>query len=183
MRRVFFHISLLIAAVILVASCSAEQENAHATQIARIEQYIQKEMEKDPVLFYATNGDTFRLTRTAGEGKMLAPGDTLLFIYTGYGFSSYTFRDSDIFVTNDVDMDWKVTDSTLVESAPAKIALGEDHVLEGLRLGLEGIKAGEVCEILFPSALGLGRTQVGTIPANSPLAYKVKAVSIIEKKR
>lgn len=175
-------IILLTLAAAVIAACSADESNDYSTQIARIEQYLDKELAKDTTVYWVKNEGSFRMTRKNGFGEALKRGDTLLFTYTGYNFSSYDIRDANIFVTNDSTVKWALTDSSLVKNAPARAALGEDSLLEGLTLGLEGIKAGETCEILFPSALGFGSKVIGTIPANCPLAYKVKAEKIIERK-
>ena len=49
-----------------------------------------------------------------------------------------------------------------------------DQMLEGLRNGLLGVKAGEECEILFSGKYAFGKKPFGIIPANSALAFKIK---------
>lgn len=179
--RTFINLTVLAAAM-AVAACSADESNTYSAQLAKIEQYVDKEVEKDNTIYWTSNEGTYRLTRKDGTGDGLQAGDSLYFIYTGYNFSSYELRESNIFVTNDSTVNWAISDSTLFKTSPMVIELGEDGLLEGLRLGLAGIKAGEKCEVIFPSSLGMGKQEIGTIPANSPLAYKIEAKKIIKKK-
>ncbi len=58
------------------------------------------------------------------------------------------------------------------------VSLSDNSVIEGLRKGLEGVRAGEVCDIAFSGKYGLGKRQLGTIPANSALLYRVWVDSI-----
>jgi FKBP-type peptidyl-prolyl cis-trans isomerase len=45
-------------------------------------------------------------------------------------------------------------------------------------MGLEGVKAGEECEIIFSGKYGFGNKAFGMIPAKSALLYKIWVVSI-----
>ncbi|MCD8313500.1 MAG: FKBP-type peptidyl-prolyl cis-trans isomerase [Bacteroidales bacterium] len=56
---------------------------------------------------------------------------------------------------------------------PMTVSLSDNTVLEGLRKGLEGVRAGEVCDIAFSAKYGLGKRELGTIPANSALLYRI----------
>ncbi len=58
------------------------------------------------------------------------------------------------------------------------VSLSDNSLVEGLRKGLEGVRAGEVCDIAFSGKYGLGKRQLGTIPANSALLYRVWVESI-----
>ena len=49
----------------------------------------------------------------------------------------------------------------------------EDGLIEGLRKGLEGARPGDQLVVLFNSKFGFGRKAVGTVPANSALAYQL----------
>ena len=58
--------------------------------------------------------------------------------------------------------------------------MGSDELVDGLKRGLEGVKAGEECLILIPGKYGFGKRKIGTIPANSALAYYVWVLSLDE---
>ena len=64
--------------------------------------------------------------------------------------------------------------------APMTVDLGSGDLVEGLQAGLPGVRAGEVCDILFSGKYGLGKKPLGTIPANSALLYRIWVVSISE---
>ena len=63
---------------------------------------------------------------------------------------------------------------------PVTVDLGSGDLVEGLQSGLEGVRAGEVCEILFSGKYGLGKKPLGTVPANSALLYRIWVISITE---
>ncbi len=69
---------------------------------------------------------------------------------------------------------------TLSESElePVTYSLKDNNLIEGLRYGLEGVKAGEVCDVVFSGELGLGNRVIGTVPANSALLYRIWVESI-----
>lgn len=58
------------------------------------------------------------------------------------------------------------------------INLREQSIAEGLRNGLIGVKGGEECIILFSGKYGFGNNNLGTIPANSALAWHIWVESI-----
>ena len=53
-----------------------------------------------------------------------------------------------------------------------------EELLEGLRKGLEGVRAGEECEIMFSGKYGYGNKTFGIIPATSALLYKIWVVGV-----
>ena len=56
--------------------------------------------------------------------------------------------------------------------------LSESGFVKGLKYGLEGVKAGQECYILFSGKYGFGKRELGTIPANSALVYRIWVESI-----
>ena len=46
-------------------------------------------------------------------------------------------------------------------------------LIEGLKNGLYGVSAGEICYIAFSGKYGFGDDIVGSIPANSALIYQI----------
>ena len=56
--------------------------------------------------------------------------------------------------------------------------MAETDMLEGLRDGLVGVRAGEECEILFTAKYGYGNKTFGIIPVNSALLYKISVVAV-----
>lgn len=58
------------------------------------------------------------------------------------------------------------------------LKLSNSDIIEGLRYGLVGVRAGEVCDIAFSAELGFEKQELGTIPANSALLYRIWVVSV-----
>ncbi|MCD8208044.1 MAG: FKBP-type peptidyl-prolyl cis-trans isomerase [Bacteroidales bacterium] len=59
-----------------------------------------------------------------------------------------------------------------------KVSLNDNSVIEGLRKGLEGVREGEVCDIVFSGRYGLGKRDKGAVTSNSALLYRVWVDSI-----
>ena len=123
------------------------------------------------------NGST-RLVYTEGTGEELNAEGTVAFYYAGYTFNG-SYNKSNLFVTNDEDTakdaGWELTDEGY---EIYKINMGEAKLLEGLRNGLLGVKAGEVCKILFSGKYGFGNEEFGIIPANSALIYEITVEAV-----
>jgi FKBP-type peptidyl-prolyl cis-trans isomerase len=71
---------------------------------------------------------------------------------------------------------WAVSDSSIFKIAMVRPSEGE--LVDGLRRGLPGVKAGDECYILFSGKYGFGDRILGTIPANAALAYHIWVQSI-----
>lgn len=123
------------------------------------------------------NGST-RLVWDEGTGPMLEPDGSVSFYYAGYTFSG-SISKQNLFVTNHqataeasgfalTDPDYELYE----------VNLGETELIKGLRNGLEGVRAGERCDILFSGKYAFGNTTFGTIPANSALAFQIWVVGV-----
>ena len=64
------------------------------------------------------------------------------------------------------------------EAKVLTINMKEYELVPGLRSGLIGVRSGEECQILFTGKYGFGNKAFGTIPANSPLVYRIWVESI-----
>lgn len=124
------------------------------------------------------NGGSARLIRTKGSGEGLASDGAVSFYYAGYIFKG-SISAKDLFATNDQptaeSSNFNLTDP---DYSLFEINMGETEMLEGLRNGLTGVKAGEECEILFSAKYGYGNKTFGIIPANSALLYKIWVVGV-----
>ena len=61
------------------------------------------------------------------------------------------------------------------------VDLSDKNLVEGLRRGLKGVRPSEECYIIFPARYGMGDKAAGTIPAGSPLIYRVWVIDIENK--
>ena len=125
------------------------------------------------------NGGANRLVLKEGLGEELKPGGKIAFYYAGYTFKG-SKSNSNLFTTNRqetaAEAKWDLTDA---KYELLQTNLTKDGFIEGLRMGLAGVKGGEECEILFSGQYAFGDVEFGIIPANSALLYHiwVEAVS------
>ncbi len=70
---------------------------------------------------------------------------------------------------------WNVSDA---DYEPLNVSPSMDNIVEGLRNGLVGVQAGEVCDIAFSGKYGFGKKGMGTVPANAALLYRVWVESV-----
>lgn len=124
------------------------------------------------------SGGANRLVTKEGEGDELQRNGFVSFYYAGYKFTG-SFSASNLFVTNHQETaelaKWNLTDA---EYRIYEINLGDAKLIQGLKDGLLGVKAGEECEILFSGKYGFGDEQFGIIPANSALLYKIWVIGV-----
>ena len=111
--------------------------------------------------------------------EALADGGTVSFYYTGYVFQG-SISAANIFATNDMqtaqENSWEVTDASY--DIKTVTLGGDDGLVTGLHNGLKGVKAGEICYILFSGQYGFGKRPVGAIPGNSALLYYIRVESV-----
>ena len=123
------------------------------------------------------NGST-RLVREEGTGPMLESNGSVSFYYAGYTFNG-SVNASGLFATNHQataeQAGWELTEA---DFQLYEINLNEARLVQGLKDGLYGVKAGEECEIVFSGKYGFGNENFGIIPANSALLYKIWVVGV-----
>ena len=178
MKNRFAILLLLMAGMISVSCVKEKLELTYTKQEDSINKYIEAALSKDENCTTVNNGGSNRLTLVQGEGEELKPEGSLTFYYAGYTFSG-SVNPSDMFTTNREasanDAGWDLTDG---EYDALTLNLADDRLIPGLKMGLEGVKAGEECEIIFTGKYGFGNKTFGMIPANSALLYKIWVVSI-----
>lgn len=174
--------AILLAALTVAAACSCKKEQLALTynnQEQKIDKYIASVMDKDTAVTVTHNRGSNRMTRVRGTGDRLAADGHVSFYYAGYVFNGGA-NNSDMFSTNSStaaeQAGWNLTGQEDFELFETGLSSGE--LLEGLRNGLEGVQAGEECEILFSGKYGYGNRTFGIIPANSALLYKIWVVGV-----
>ena len=180
-------ILILTAALACMATSSCVKEQLEVTynrQEDQIDSYISKNsvVKNDEggsdTLRVVRNGGSNRLVKVEGTGEELGSDGHVGFYYAGYTFSG-SVSASNMFVTNHQataeQAGWNLTDS---DYALMEINITEAKLLDGLRNGLMGVKAGEECEIVFSGKYGFGNNTFGMIPAKSALLYKIWVVSV-----
>lgn len=170
MRRIAEYMAALMLLAVIAASCKKEErELMFANQESKIESFVTKSLSDGSAVRVEYNGGSVRLVLTEGDDVDLNARGRVTFLYAGYNFTSGSISSSNMFATNNPDMKWNVSDSTVFQ--PFSVDMADNDLIEGLRSGLVGVKSGEECYIIFSGKYGLGKNRLGTIPANAPLAY------------
>ena len=76
----------------------------------------------------------------------------------------------------------EVIDATVHRGEPMRFTLGNNEVIEGLELGITGMRPGESRQLTIPPYLAYGEHSVagGLIPENAVLSFRVTLVQIVE---
>ncbi|MBR5833171.1 MAG: FKBP-type peptidyl-prolyl cis-trans isomerase [Bacteroidales bacterium] len=189
---------LLIICMMTASSCVKEKlETIYQKQESQIDSYLSKNntAKRDSTIIYedGTKKDTTwteelqivynrgaaRLVKKKGSGPKLAADGAVSFYYAGYIFKGSAPTAANLFATNHQTTaetsEFEVTDA---DYSLFEANMAETELLEGLRAGLEGVSAGEECEILFTAKYGYGNRTFGIIPVNSALLYRIWVVGV-----
>ena len=177
MMKAIRAIVLLTLFMTLGTSCVKEKLiQTYNKQEESIDKYVTNSLKGDVRVTY--NNGAARLTLKEGEGEELKADGSVAFYYAGFTFKG-SLSAAAMFGTNHEPTaqayKWDVTDP---DYSILEVNLKDDRLLEGVRDGLVGVKAGEECEILFCGKYGFGNSTFGIIPANSALAFKIWVVSV-----
>ena len=171
-------IRIFVITALMLSMCSCMKSKLEVTynnQESKIDSYINSKGEEYRSL---RNGGANRLVLKEGEGEELQKDGFVSFYYAGYTFNG-SFSQSNLFATNHQQTaeqaNWNLTDP---EYMIYEINLGDAKLIQGLKDGLVGVRAGEECEILFSGKYGFGNEEFGIIPANSALLYKIWVVGV-----
>ena len=104
----------------------------------------------------------------ASSARMLQKGDSVYFHYSGYIFSG---GKGSLFATNDSEV--AEAAGFITDGNPFNIKYGSSALLEGLRLGLEGVQEGEHCYIIFSARYGYGNQIMANLPKLTPLLFEI----------
>ena len=159
---------ILLFAVFVLASCDKEdRKNTYADQEARIDSYVAS-LSTDYEVIY--NGGVVRVVVSEGVsgGNVLQKGDSLYFHYSGYVFSG---GKGSLFYTNDAEV--AEENGFVTDGLPCKIEYGKSALIKGLSMGLEGVKEGEHCYIIFSAKYGYGNQVMANIPKLTPLFFDI----------
>jgi len=170
---------MLLLAMTAASSCMKEKlEESYNKQEEQIDKYITGELDKNETYTVAYNDGSARLTTKAGEGPELSSDGSVSFYYAGYTFNG-SIASTGLFVTNHQETaeasGWTLTDP---DYSLMEINMTDARLLEGVRKGLVGVRAGEECEILFSAKYGFGNSTFGIIPARTALAFKIWVVGV-----
>ena len=169
---------LLLIVAIISGSCVKDKlETTYSKQETQIDTYLSRNsVSGTDTLAIEYNNGSARLVRKEGEGDRLTENGAVSFYYAGYIFTS---SPSTLFATNHQETAEKagfnVTDP---DYEILEADMRDTRLLDGVRNGLIGVRAGEECEILFSGKYGFGNEIFGIIPANSALLFKIWVVGV-----
>lgn len=164
-------LNLLAAALMFFAvlSCAKEDRvNLMVQQEKSIESYAatfsQNRVEVSDFVW--------RVVLDEGSEEITAQqGDSLIFEYAAYLFSS---GKGFLFSTNIRSI---ATAAGITQDEnifyPRRIRVGKGELLPGLDIGLQGVRKGERCYVIFSARKGFGPVQIGLVPKMSSLIYEV----------
>lgn len=160
--------------MLLAFSCTKEdRENTMTKQEEAIDSYISSLQGMEVV----RNGGSNRVVVEAGSGEEgVVKGDSLYIRYAGYTFAR---GKGELLITNDAVI--AMENGFPCMEAPLKMRLGSGGIIKGLELGLNGVKEGEHCYVIFSAKYGYGNIQVYNVPKLTPLFYEVWVDKVIKK--
>ncbi|MBO7562178.1 MAG: FKBP-type peptidyl-prolyl cis-trans isomerase [Bacteroidales bacterium] len=163
---------ICLAAVFAIGCDKEDRKNTYADQESRIDAWATSQGAEFPVVL---NSGVVRVVVTEGSGSELQKGDSLYFHYSGYVFSN---GKGGLFYTNDPE----VAEETgfITDGKPIGIKYGSSALLKGLSLGLEGVKEGEHCYIVFSARYGYGNQIIANLPKLTPLFFDIKVDKILK---
>lgn len=170
----------ILLALTLLASCTGQSlQQIYDAQEKKIDAFVTAQVKNEERVEY--NGGSVRIVLKEGESdETLSARGLVSFYYAGYVLSGSSISRNSLFATNSKDVadaaGWTLTDESIY--AVTTVSLDEKDLLEGLRNGLLGVKAGEECLILFSGKYGYGKRAAGTIPPKSALVYQIWVESI-----
>jgi hypothetical protein len=168
-----------IAAILVSASCSSSLQNLYDKQEEQIDKFVTA---SNPERVEYNNGSVRVVLKEGTSSDELRKDGVISFYYAGYVFKGGVSA-SNLFATNRSETadasSWKPTSDEGSDTfAIETLKLDEAGLIDGLRNGLEGVKGGEECYILFSGTYGYGKRAQGTIPAKSALVYHIWVESI-----
>ena len=108
-------------------------------------------------------------TLRKSKGLKSRNGDALLVYYQGTLLSGEQF-----------DANFDFSSFEVVEGRVAfPFTLGDGQVIEGWDKGLKGQRVGAVVELTIPADQAYGEANMGNIPPNSPLKFKVEVLAVL----
>lgn len=165
------YLILCFAALLAVCCDKEDRKNTYASQEMMIDNYVSS-LSSDYTVVY--NGGVVRVIMEDGTSEAVRSGDSLYFHYSGYVFS---MGKGSLFATNDP----VVAEETgfITDGKAFGARLGHSTMVEGLKKGLDGVKEGEHCYIIFSARYGYGNQIMATLPKMTPLLFEIRIDKIV----
>lgn len=175
MKRRTLILAALIAAAVIAACTKQSLQATFDKQTTYIESFVSAQMKADAKATLTKNGGAYRLvlhdTLPAGRDSLRWGGKVSLY-YACFTLTSASISNSNLVATNLRDLarkaKWELTDTTRYKLDTLTL---DGSLLSGLGSGLAGVQPKDEGYILFTGKYGYGKSERGTIPAMSALAY------------
>ena len=184
--RILIPVLLLAFIAGLLPACNKDSgQTAYDKQETNIAKFVEAQLKADTTATVTYKDGTVRvvlhdtLQREGLLADTLHAGGTVSFYYAGYTLTGGSVSSSNLFATNHKNTadaaGWRLSDTTAFNIQTLTL---DDHLLEGLQRGLEGVRNQDECYILFSGKYAYGTHIQGTIPARSALVYHIWVNSI-----
>lgn len=173
-RSTLLHIVLV---AVLAGACTKQgQQTLYDKQTGYIEQFLQARMKSDATATLTQNNGSYRLVLhdTLDPARdSLRDGGAVSLYFACYTLTSSSINVSNLIATNLEELatqaKWDLSDKSQFKLDTVRL---DKNMVEGLRLGLQGVQPEDEGFILFNGKLGFGKKEHGMIPANSALVYQ-----------
>ena len=173
MKKIIF--TILAIAIVMVSCEKQDNENTYVTQEQSIDTYITKLVSTYNYKVVRLNGSNRVVVSSGTSADSLEVGDSLYFHYSGYVFSS---GKGSLFATNDTTV--AKANNFVTDGAAQKVVLGNDGFISGLHNGLNGVRTGENCYIIFSGKYGYGNSVMFNLSRLSPLLFDITVDKIVK---
>ena len=193
MNMTRYKLTGLLAALLLLAGCSQEEEtlpnqrnsivsfltSTHAPQLIS-EEAVAESPDENPPCYTAKGNTVYRyISNYYDSGRAsraeVKSGSRVSITFRAYVFSMRNITDSDMpFFTNDPDLEQALYEAGLTPGVwkfePMELTLGQSGIIKGLELALLGCRQGDEVECYMTYNMAYGDTNFATIPRESAVA-------------
>ncbi len=134
--------------------------------------------------YYEQGGVYVRIANAERDGypeaTIVDTGDSVYFYYAGYTNATATPA---LFATNieEILSTDQILNRQYLSFDPYGIKLGVSPLIKGLTVGLPGVRQGDSLQIYMPSELAFGGSQMGTVPASTPVMYMLMIENVVKE--
>ena len=172
------------ASVLALAACTKlSEQTTYDKQTTYIENFVSSQLSKDPTATLTRNGGAYRVTlhdTLDPTRDSLQWGQRVSLRYGCFILSSASLSASNLVETNMKELaeqaKWTLSDESKFKLDTLRL---DSSLLPGLADGLAGVQPADEGYILFTGKYGYGKTERGTIPAMSALAFYILIEEIL----
>lgn len=176
LHKIFLLPALCLVAGVLFSCSKEEEKSAFAAQEKRINAFVEDSLNAHPEYKVIKNKHITKLIVKEGIGEPANGKSEIAIFYIAYTFPSKAPSLNNLLSTNIKEIaeraNWTIEQDENTFGVKTIIP-DKDELVQGLKEGLEGVKEGEECYILFSGKYGYGSNKIGIIPTCSALMYHI----------